>query len=157
MNSYTELSKIPDFLGRFEYVKLKASIPGTVTFGSNRYFNQNLYHSYEWRKLRNFIIARDDGMDLGAPDRPIAGRIIIHHICPLTIEDFELHPENIWDPENLICVSHNTHEAIHFGSEDRLFKGLIERKANDQSPWKGGRSCGDLYSIHDKEDVRGFS
>lgn len=134
--SYTELTRFPDFLSRFEYAKLQAMIPGTVTFGANRFINQNLYHSFEWRKLRDKIIARDDGKDLGAPDRPIAGRIIIHHICPLTIEDFELHPEMVWDPENLICVSHNTHEALHFGSEDRLFKGLVERVPNDQSPWK---------------------
>lgn len=136
IKSYTELSRLPDFMSRFEYAKLQAAIPGTVTFGSNRFMNQNLYHSDEWRKLREKIIFRDNGMDLGAPDRPIAGRIIIHHICPLTIEDFELHPEKIWDPENLICVSHNTHEALHFGSEDRLFKGLVERKPNDQCPWK---------------------
>ena len=133
---YTELSRFPDFLSRFEYAKLSAMRPGTQTFGSSRYLNQNLYHSEEWKKLRNEIIVRDNAMDLGASDRPIAGRIIIHHICPLTIEDFELHPEMIWNPENLICVSHNTHEALHFGSEDRLFKGLIERRPNDQSPWK---------------------
>lgn len=134
--SYTELSRLPDFLSRFEYARLKASIPGTITFGSNRYFNQNLYHSYEWRKLRDKIIVRDNGMDLGAEGRPIAGRIIIHHICPLTIEDFESYTERILDPENLICVSHNTHEALHFGSEDKLFKELIERKPNDQCPWR---------------------
>lgn len=134
--SYAELSQLPDFKSRFEYAKLKASVPGVVTFGSNRYLNQGLYHSTEWRKLRDRIIVRDNGMDLGAPDRPIAGRIIIHHICPLTVEDFELNPELIWDPENLICVSHNTHEAIHFGSEDRLFKELVERRPNDQCPWK---------------------
>lgn len=136
IKSYTELSRLPDFLSRFEYVKLRAMVPGTVIFGGSRFVNQSLYHSYEWQKLRAKIIARDDGKDLGAPDRPISGRIIIHHICPLTIEDFELHPEMVWDSENLICVSHNTHEAIHFGSEDRLFKELVERKPNDQCPWK---------------------
>lgn len=133
---YTELIKLPDFLSRFEYVKLKASVPGSITFGSNRFVNQSLYHSYEWRMLRNRIIVRDSGMDLGASDRPIGGRIIIHHICPITLEDFDNDSEIIWDPENLICVSHNTHEAIHFGSEDRLFRGLVDRKPNDQSPWK---------------------
>lgn len=136
IKNYTELSRLPDFLSRFEYVKLKAIIPGSVIFGRSRFVNQALYHSSEWQKLRVKIITRDDGKDLGAPDRPIAGRIIIHHICPLRMEDFELHPEMIWDPENLICVSHNTHEAIHFGSEDRLFKALVERKPNDQCPWK---------------------
>lgn len=136
IKNYTDLSRLPDFLSRFEYAKLLAMKPGTQTFGSSRYLNQGLYHSKEWRKLRSKIIARDNAMDLGAFDRPIADRIIIHHICPITLEDFELHQEMIWDPENLICVSHNTHEAIHYGSENRIFKGLVERAPNDQCPWK---------------------
>ena len=112
---------------------------GERTFGGDRWINQDFYHSDEWKAVRRKVILRDDGCDLGVPDRPIAGRIIVHHILPITIDM----PTELWlNTDNLICCSHNTHEAIHYGSEDLLFKGLVERSANDQCPWKGGDSGG---------------
>lgn len=133
--SYSELIKLPTFEERYEYLKLDGFV-GDDTFGSRRWLNQVFYRSYEWRKLRQEIILRDEGCDLGIADRTIFGKILIHHINPISIEDINGRKRILIDPENLICVSHNTHEAIHYGSFDLLMPTApIERKPGDTCPW----------------------
>ena len=133
--SYEELLLIPDFLGRFRYLKLDGVI-GDETFGWERYLNQQFYHSNEWKNLRHRIITRDAGCDLGVSGREITGRIYIHHINPIEPKDIYKHSDILLDPNNLICVSKRTHDAIHYGKEDMLFDGITERKPNDTCPWK---------------------
>lgn len=135
MKSYSELITIPDFLDRFEYLKLKGSI-GQETFGHTRYLNQILYRSYEWKRFRQEIIIRDDGHDLAHPDREIGGLIIVHHINPITIDDVRYHRSCVFDPDNVVCVAHITHEAIHYGDEGLLMKDPIIRRPNDTIPWR---------------------
>lgn len=133
---YSELITIPTFEDRFEYLKLDGTV-GKETFGFDRYLNQQFYNSYEYRKFRREIIIRDMGCDLGIEERPIGGLIILHHINPI-------HPEDILgrnirillDPENSICVSHGTHNAIHYGDSSLLLTNPIERKPNDTCPWR---------------------
>lgn len=133
--SYRNLILLPTFEDRFEYLNLHG-IVGESTFGFDRYLNQQFYTSREWRQFRNKIIARDNGMDLSIDDRPILGKIIIHHINPLTIYDFENSTDLLFDPDNVICVSNTTHEAIHYGDVNLLPKPLIERTRNDTIPWR---------------------
>jgi hypothetical protein len=110
---------------------------GQSTFGSDRYLNQALYTSPEWKSFRNRIIIRDNGCDLGIEGRDVLGdRIIIHHINPLTVEDVENRNPVIFDPDNVVCVSHNTHQAIHYGDQSLLQKDPVERTPNDTCPWK---------------------
>lgn len=133
--TYSELIQIPDFLGRFNYLKLGGGI-GEATFGFERYLNQEFYHSTEWKSFRNKIIIRDNGNDLGVDGFQIGGRIIIHHIKPITIADIRDGSPIVLDPENVICVSHRTHEAIHFGSEDLLVDYFpTSRKPGDTKLW----------------------
>lgn len=133
---YSELIRLPTFEERFEYLKLNGSVAET-TFGFDRYLNQALYHSDEWRKSRDKVIIRDNGCDLGIDDRMIYRDIIVHHMNPLSIEDVEFREEHVFDPEFLICVSRRTHNAIHFGDENLLDKLPIERRPGDTCPWKG--------------------
>lgn len=133
--TYSELCEIKSFEERFEYLKLNG-IVGTDTFGFNRYLNQILYRSSEWKKIRNKVIIRDNGCDLGVEGYDISGRILIHHINPITIEDVRNRNSIIFDLNNLITVSHNTHNAIHYGDKDLLITGPVERKPNDTCPWK---------------------
>lgn len=133
--TYSELSRLQTFEERFEYAKLGGVI-GESTFGFDRYLNQALYRSPEWRRLRNQIIIRDNGCDLGVDGMSIGKYIIVHHLNPLTIEDLDERNEDIFNPEYLVCVSRNTHNAIHFGDESLLPKGPIERRPNDTCPWK---------------------
>lgn len=133
--SYSELITIPDYLSRFNYLKLGGKV-GDDTFGYSRYLNQTFYRSYEWKKFREKIIIRDNGCDLGIGDYEIVGRIYIHHINPITLKDIQERSSNLLDPENVICVSNNTHEAIHYGDESLLFLGVTERRHNDTCPWK---------------------
>lgn len=133
--TYRELIRIPTFRERYEYLKLAGSV-GDQTFGFDRYLNQQFYASREWRLFRNKIIARDNGNDMAHADYPINGLVIIHHLNPLTIEDFEEHSQALFDPENVVAVSHVTHEAIHYGSYDLLPQDLIERKPYDTVPWR---------------------
>lgn len=135
---YSELASLPSFEDRFEYLKLRG-IVGDETFGSARYANQMFYASQEWKQIRNDIIVRDEGCDLGVPGRLIRGRIIIHHINPITEDDLEHGDSYLLDPENLICTSFVTHQAIHYGDASLLFPDPIERYPNDTCPWKGGR------------------
>lgn len=135
IKTYSELIALPTFEDRFEYLQLKG-IVGQETFGFDRYLNQILYSSKEWKSLRNEIIVRDNGCDLALEGFEIHGRILIHHINPITIDDVIKRREMVFDPENLICVTHNTHNAIHYGDKSLLITGPIERRANDTCPWK---------------------
>ncbi len=132
---YSELILLPTFEERFEYLKLGGSV-GKETFGWNRIFNQEFYHSREWQTLRRDVIARDNGCDLGIEDREIFDRIIIHHINPMTLEQLTEGGEDLFDMENFICCSHNTHEAIHYGDSSLLVKTeVVERRPGDTKLW----------------------
>lgn len=127
---------LPTFEERFEYLRLNGRV-GEDTFGFDRYLNQNLYQrNPKWRAARNQVIIRDNGCDLGIEGREIYGKIIVHHMNPITIEDIEKESDFIFDPEYLICVTHNTHNAIHYGDENLLTRGPIERTKNDTCPWR---------------------
>ena len=127
---YTELSKLTTFNERFNYLKLDGSV-GEETFGYDRILNQLLYKSKKWRKVRDEVLIRDNGGDLGLEDYPINGRAIIHHMNPITVEDVLNDKPEIFDPEYLITVSNSTHNAIHFSNENNLQKDRIERSQND--------------------------
>jgi hypothetical protein len=135
MKTYSELIQIPDFMSRFRYLKLGGGI-GEETFGFERYLNQEFYHSDAWKSFRRQIIIRDNGNDLGVDGFQIGGRIIIHHIRPITIADIRDGSPIVLDPENAICTSHTTHEAIHFGSE-KLLESYFPtvRKPGDTKSW----------------------
>lgn len=135
IRTYSELIKLPTFIERYHYLKLNGQV-GVDTFGYDRYLNQVLYHSQDWKTVRRNVIVRDQGCDLGIEEREITGRIIIHHLNPITLEDIYKRKEEILNPEYLICVSHDTHNAIHYGDESLLFLGLNERMANDTCPWR---------------------
>lgn len=132
---YSELITIPTYEERFKYIQLKGAV-GNDTFGHDRYLNQILYNSPEWKRLRNQIIIRDNGRDLGCEGYEIYGRILIHHMNPITVEDIVSRDPIVFDPENLICVSHNTHNAIHYGDENLLIMAPVERTKNDTCPWR---------------------
>lgn len=132
---YSELITIPTYEERFKYLQLKGAV-GNDTFGYDRYLNQILYNSPEWKQLRNQIIIRDNGRDLGCEGYEIYGRILIHHMNPITVEDIVSRDPIVFDPENLICVSHNTHNAIHYGDENLLIMSPVERTKNDTCPWR---------------------
>lgn len=135
IKTYSELITLPTFEERFRYLQLNGFV-GKDTFGFYRYLNQTLYRSQEWKSLRNEIIFRDKGCDLACEGYEIAGRILIHHINPITIEDIVKRNPIIFDPENLITTVHNTHNAIHYGDEDLLFKAPAQRSRNDTCPWR---------------------
>lgn len=133
--SYKELLQLETFEERYEYLKLNGVV-AEDTFGSKRYLNQMLYSSPEWRSIRDTIIVRDSGCDLGIIDRPIHDKIYIHHINPITIDDILDGNPIVFDPNNLICVSHITHEAIHYGDSNLLPKDYVERTPNDTCLWR---------------------
>lgn len=135
MRSYTELLKYSSFLDRFEYLRLDGTV-GSETFGSNRFMNQAFYTSPEWRRARREVIIRDDGCDLGVEGYDIFSKILIHHMNPIREEDLLNQNPDILNPEFLICVSHNTHNAIHYGDKNLLPAPLVERKPGDTCPWK---------------------
>lgn len=132
--SYMELKTLPTFKDRFEYLKL-SGIVGEETFGFDRYINQNLYHSPEWRHVRREVMLRDDGLDLGVFGHEITGKIIVHHMNPISLEDIENENPDIFDPNFLICVSEETHNAIHFGDKSKLPRQFIKRFAGDTKLW----------------------
>lgn len=134
---YSELIHLTTAKDRFNYLKLPGTI-GESTFGFGRYLNQSFYMSKEWRKFRREMILRDNGCDMGLPGReiPKGGKIVLHHINPLTMEDIEEQGEALFDPENVICVSDRTHNAIHYGDISLLASGPIVRRPNDTCPWK---------------------
>lgn len=135
IRTYSELVKLDTFEKRFKYLKLDGTV-GSDTFGYDRYLNQNFYRSKEWRSIRDRIIVRDNGCDLGIPDRKIGGRILIHHLNPIAADDIVDYTEYLTNPEYLICVSHDTHNAIHYGDESLLIPDYMERKPNDMCPWR---------------------
>lgn len=134
IRTYSELRRIIAFEDRFEYLKL-GGVVGDSTFGFDRYVSQMLYRSRRWKKIRNEIIIRDDGMDIGVFGYPIGDRIIVHHMNPLSFEDIENESEDIFNSEFLISVSSATHNAIHFGDKSLLTKKPIERSAGDTCLW----------------------
>lgn len=135
IRTYSELIQIPTFEERFEYLKLNGSV-GENTFGSKRYLNQILYKTPKWLSLRDKIIIRDCGCDLGIEGRVINGRVLVHHMNPITIDDVINNDPKVFDPEFLITIGHITHEAVHYGNEDLLIKDPIERTPYDTCLWK---------------------
>lgn len=135
IKSYSVVILLPTLEERFEYLKLKGQV-GAETFGYDRYLNQILYHDPEWRRIRRDVIIRDNGCDLGLEGHEIQGRILVHHINPITIDDVKLRRRCVFDLDNLICTSHDTHNAIHYGDANLLPKNPIERTPNDTCPWR---------------------
>lgn len=132
---YSELSKLTTFEERYAYLRLNGSV-GEETFGFDRYLNQVFYRSKEWKRVRDLVIIRDNGCDLGVPGYEIHGRILIHHLNPISVEDIELRTRALLDPEYLICTTHNTHNAIHYGDEGLLIRAPVQRTKHDTCPWK---------------------
>ena len=136
LRTYTELNKLKTFEERFEYLKLD-NVVGEETFGFDRWLNQQFYKSKEWRRIRDNVIARDCGCDLGAPDHEIIDeRILVHHINPITKEDIINNTDFLLNPEYLITTINNTHQAIHYGNDEMLVKAPVTRYKNDQCPWR---------------------
>lgn len=135
IKTYTELSRLPTFEERYRYLRITGRV-GEETFGFDRYLNQVFYRSRKWKQVRDQVIVRDNGCDLGVEGYEIHGRIIIHHMNPITLKDIEHESEFLLDPEFLICTVHNTHNAIHYGDESLLITAPIERAKNDTCPWK---------------------
>lgn len=134
--TYSELIQIPTFDDRLKYAYIGGGI-GEETFGYDRYLNQKLYNSHKWKQLRNDIIIRDNGCDLAAKGYDLYDRILIHHLNPITRDDILNRAECIFDPENLICVSFDTHNYIHYGLKGASDLGLsFERTPGDMCPWK---------------------
>jgi len=135
IRSYRELRRILTFEERFKYLSLKGNV-GESTFGFDRYLNQMLYRSREWKRTRYIVIERDQACDLGITGYEIEFQILIHHMNPISIEDIESGNPDIFDPEFLICTTYNTHRAIHFGDESLLPKPPIVRRPNDTTLWR---------------------
>lgn len=133
--TYSELIKIPTFLERFKYLKLNGSV-GIDTFGFDRYLNQTFYRSYEWKRLRNDIIVRDMGCDLGLEGYDIFDKILVHHMNPIGPDDIIHRSDYLLDPEFLICTSKLTHDAIHYGDEQILYQDPVIRTPGDTCPWR---------------------
>lgn len=137
MLTYSNLITLSTFEDRYHYLRLNKSV-AEKTFGFDRYLNQQFYRSEEWKQLRNQIIVRDNGCDLAFPGRTIFGRIYIHHMNPITKEDLLHSSEFLLNPEFLICVSFDTHNAIHYGDESLIIHDYVERTPNDTTLWRRG-------------------
>lgn len=135
MRTYSELILLPTFEERFQYLKLGGTV-GQITFGYERYLNQLLYSSDEWKRCRRKVIIRDLGCDLACEGYKLQDKILIHHMNPITVDDILQRNPRVFDLENLICTSHNTHNAIHYGDESLLLRAPIIRTKNDMCPWK---------------------
>lgn len=135
IRTYSELITLPTFEERFKYLELGGKV-GEETFGFDRYLNQVFYNSDEWKDIRDFVIVRDNGCDLGILDREIQGRILVHHMNPISKEDILKRSKFLLDPEFLICTIKNTHDAIHYGDESLLITAPIIRTKNDTCPWR---------------------
>lgn len=136
IRTYTELSRLKTFEERFQYLKLNGVV-GKETFGFDRFINQNFYHkSREWKTIRDYVIVRDNGCDLGVEGHEIDQRILIHHMNPILLEDIVNQSEFLLNPEYLISTILWTHNAIHYGDENLLIKAPIERRKNDTCPWR---------------------
>lgn len=137
IRTYSELLTFHTFEDRYNYLRLRG-IVGEETFGFDRYLNQVFYKSKEWMDIRDYIIVRDNGCDLGIEGREISGRILIHHMNPIRKEDILRRSDLLLNPEYLICTVKNTHDAIHYGDDKILIKDPIERSKYDTCPWKKG-------------------
>lgn len=135
IKTYSELRRFRTFKERYDYLRLKGHV-GKATFGFDRYLNQRFYRSREWKQIRDQVIIRDEGCDLGIPGYDIFGHLVIHHINPLTPEDVEYGRKVLLDPDYLICTTHRTHMAIHYGDESLLYKPPVERRPGDTIPWR---------------------
>lgn len=135
IRTYHELMQIETFDERYEYLKLNGTV-GADTFGFDRFINQNFYKSPQWKKIRDAIIVRDNGCDLGITDRPIFGKIIIHHMNPVNVSDIVKLTEHLLNPDYLICTSFETHNAIHYGNSNNLSHTPTQRTKNDTCPWR---------------------
>lgn len=135
IKTYSELSKLQTFEERYAYLKLSGTV-GKDTFGYDRYLNQIFYRSQEWKSIRDKVIIRDEGCDLGVDGYEIHGQIYIHHMNPIMLKDIENKTELLLNPEYLITTTHSTHNAIHYGGESLLPLIPKERTANDTCPWK---------------------
>jgi hypothetical protein len=135
IRTYEELITYPTFEERYNYLKL-CGIPAEETFGPDRYLNQMFYRSKEWKRIRDIVILRDNGCDLGVEGYDIFEHAIIHHMNPLSVEDIQHSTENLMNPRYLITVSFNTHQAIHYGTKQDPLLLPKERRPNDMCPWK---------------------
>ena len=135
IRTYSELITFSTFEERFKYLQLNGQV-GESTFGFDRYMNQVFYRSQKWKSIRDFVIIRDCGCDLGVEGYDIYGKIIIHHMNPLSMRDIETESDFLLNPDFLICTTHNTHNAIHYGDENLLVTAPVERTKNDTCPWR---------------------
>ena len=136
IKTYSELSQFTTFIDRFNYLKLCGRV-GEDTFGFDRIFNQMFYSSKEWKDIRNYVIVRDNGCDLGIDGHEIAAqRVIIHHMNPISLEDIDRRTDILLNPDYLITTTHATHNAIHYGDENQIVSGPVIRTKNDTCPWK---------------------
>jgi hypothetical protein len=131
---YSDLRRLDTLEERYKYLALRGQV-GDITFGFDRYLNQAFYRSAEWRNIRNNVIVRDNGCDLGIDGFDIHDRVYIHHMNPMNVKDIENGDPRILDPEFLISVTHRTHNAIHYGDEGLLPRLLVERKPGDTKLW----------------------
>lgn len=132
--NYTNLRQLDSLEARFDYLSL-GGLVGESTFGFDRWINQSFYHSREWRDVRSYVIARDEGFDLGARGTQIGGGILVHHMNPIILNDIEEATENLLDPEYLISTSLRTHNAIHWGDKKQLPRPFVERRPGDTKLW----------------------
>lgn len=135
IRTYSELITFPTFQERYQYLRLDGTV-GEETFGFDRYLNQIFYRSDEWKAIRDQVIIRDNGCDLGIEGREIYSRILIHHMNPITKEDILAHSDMLLNPEYLICTTKKTHDAIHYGDESLLLQEPVARTKNDTCPWR---------------------
>lgn len=135
IKTYSKLITLPTFEERYKYLKLTGQV-GVETFGFDRMLNQIFYKSKEWKSIRQKVLLRDNGNDLAIDDRRIPGRILIHHMNPISEDDILNRSEFLLNSEYLISVSHNTHNAIHYGDESLLITDPVVRFQNDTCPWK---------------------
>ena len=134
IRTYRRLSRLETFEERFRYLSLRGEV-GVATFGYDRHLNQSFYTSKEWRDIRHYVIARDEGCDLGVPGYEIHSRIYIHHMNPISAEQLIHGDESVLDPEYLITTTHQTHNAIHYGDEKQLPRPFVERRPGDTKLW----------------------
>lgn len=132
---YSALSQLANFEERYAYLRLDGVV-GEETFGFDRHLNQVFYRSREWKAVRDLVIVRDCGRDLGVEGHEIYGRILIHHLNPISVQDIERRSLVLLDPEYLICTTHETHNAIHYGDEGMLIRAPVPRSKHDTCPWK---------------------
>lgn len=135
MRTYTELSQLYSLEDRFEYLRLNGEV-GEELFGYARYLNQEFYHGAKWRDVRSKVIIRDRGYDLGVEGWKIVGNIYVHHMNPVTLQQLKDNDPILWDPENLICCSYDTHQAVTWGDPKLLPQPIIVRRPNDTCPWR---------------------